>query len=117
MPSPQEAVPAPPPLSCTTTPAEASVSPAQQLAQASRALWLATLSLMTAYMQNHAPAHRLLLARRIARNLDTLSRQECFASSCRASFERLAGRWQGRADALTPEGPRPRAGLLQRLFS
>jgi hypothetical protein len=116
MPSSQEAAPAPSLLSCTTAPAEANVSPAQQLAQASRALWVATLSLMTAFMQNQAPAHRLLLARRIARNLDTLSRQDCFATGCRASFERLASRWQDRADSLSPEEPRPRAGLL-RFFS
>ncbi|MCR6679031.1 hypothetical protein NVV43_26420, partial [Escherichia marmotae] len=45
---------------------------AQALADACRALWLATVSLMTAFMQTQAPAHRLLLARRIARNLDTL---------------------------------------------
>ena len=99
-----------------TAPAEAPPSPAQQLAQASRALWVATLSLMTAYMQNPAPAHRLLLARRISRNFDTLARQECFAAGCRASFTRLARRWQARAEQLTPEGPAPRRGWLLRLF-
>ena len=71
-----------------------SQSAAQELASACRALWLATLSLMTAYMQNPAPAHRLLLARRIARNLDTLSGQECFSESCRKKFGKLAQRWQ-----------------------
>ncbi|HEX7890531.1 MAG TPA: hypothetical protein VF522_14310 [Ramlibacter sp.] len=86
-----------------------------QLAQANRALWIATLSLMTAYMQTLAPAHRYLLARRIGRNLDTLSRQDCFDAGCRASFGRLARRWQLRAEQAAPEGPRP-AGALMRLF-
>jgi hypothetical protein len=116
MPSPQASGPLPSPLSFDTAPAGATASPAQQLALASRALWVATLSLMTAYMQNTAPAHRLLLARRIARNLDTLARQECFATGCRASFERLARRWQARADQLTPEGAAPRRGLLAGLL-
>lgn len=110
------------------TPAQAQASPAsllgrpaarqhaQRLAEASRALWVATLSLMTAFMQTAAPAHRYLLARRVARNFDTLSRQECFDAGCRASFVRLAGRWQARAEQLAPEGPRPATGL-QRLFS
>ncbi|MBI5275948.1 MAG: hypothetical protein HY854_05755 [Burkholderiales bacterium] len=65
----------------------------QALARACGALWLATLSLMTAYMQQQAPAHRLLLARRITRNLDILSAQECFGASCRARFAHLAQRW------------------------
>jgi hypothetical protein len=99
-----------------TAPVEARVSPAQQLAQASRALWVATLSLMTAFMQTPAPAHRYLLARRIARNFDTLSHQECFAVGCRASFERLSRRWNARAEQFAPEESRPRAGLLS-LFS
>jgi hypothetical protein len=74
---------------------------AAELAQASRALWLATLALMTAFMQHGAPAHRCLLARRIARNLDTLSRQpECFGRDCCARFARLASRWQHRAEGL-----------------
>ena len=76
-----------------------SLSPAIALAQASRALWLATLSLMTAFMQTQAPAHRVLLARRISRNFETLSRQECFDAACRASFGRLALRWQSQAQA------------------
>jgi hypothetical protein len=86
------------------------------LAQANRALWTATLSLMAAFMQNTAPAHRYLLARRIARNFDTLSRQDCFDQGCRASFGRLAARWQARADQHAPEGPRP-AHALARFFS
>lgn len=83
-------------------PTGAATSPALQLAQASRALWAATLALMTAYMQNPAPAHRYLLARRIARNFDTLARQDCFAPGCRASFERLARRWQAHAGEYAP---------------
>lgn len=116
MPSTRDAGSPPFPLPSGSAPAEATVSPAQQLAQASRALWIATLSLMTAYMQNPAPAHRLLLARRIARNFDTLARQDCFAAGCRASFARLAHRWQSRADQLTPAGPAPRRGVLASLF-
>jgi hypothetical protein len=71
---------------------------------------------MTAYLQQQAPAHRLLLARRIARNLETLERQDCFAAGCRASFARLARRWHARAEQFTPEGPSPRRGLLASLF-
>ena len=58
------------------------------LAEASRALWLATLALMTAFMHLQAPAHRYLLARRIARNLQTLGEQECFTADCRRRFRR-----------------------------
>lgn len=97
------------------TPAEATASPALQLAQANRALWAATLSLMTAFMQNQAPAHRYLLARRISRNFETLSRQDCFDSGCRASFARLCRRWHARADQCAPDGERTRPGLLQLL--
>jgi hypothetical protein len=71
-----------------------------RLAEASRALWLATLALMTAFLHNPAPAHRLLLARRISRNLHTLSGQDCFDGGCRARFARLAQRWQARAELL-----------------
>jgi hypothetical protein len=116
MPSPQDAGPLPFLFPSESAPAEASPSPAQQLALASRALWLATLSLMTAYMQHTAPAHRVLLARRIARNLDVLAGQDCFAAGCRDSFARLARRWQARADQLAPEGAAPRRGLLAGLF-
>src|SRR4051795_3022135 len=70
---------------------------ALHLAAASRALWSATLALMTAFMQTQAPAHRCLLARRISRNFETLSGQECFERPCRASFEGLARRWHARA--------------------
>lgn len=88
---------------------------ARELAQASRALWLATLGLMTAFMQTPAPAHRLLLARRIARNFDTLRAQDCFDAGCRASFTRLAQRWHARAQQLAPERQDSRGGLLRLL--
>src|SRR3954469_16785388 len=81
------------------------------LQEASRSLWLATVALMTAYMQVQAPAHRYLLARRIARNFDTLHAQDCFSRECRQRFARLAARWQRTADRLR-EGPPPRWRLL-----
>jgi hypothetical protein len=87
------------------------------LAQASRALWVATLALMTAFMQTGAPAHRLLLARRIARNFETLQDQECFDSASRASFRRLAGRWRQHAERISPEGERKPAPWFRRLLS
>lgn len=70
------------------------------LHEASRALWLATLSLMTAFMQAQAPAHRYLMARRIARNFDTLREQACFSDDCRRRFARLGTRWHEKADRL-----------------
>ena len=84
------------------TPAVRPPEAAARLAQASRALWLATLSLMTAFMNTPAPAHRLLLARRISRNLGTLARQDCFAAADRERFVRLAARWQANAERLAP---------------
>ena len=100
-----------------TPPAQAHASPAALLVQANRALWVATLSLMTAFMQTAAPAHRYLLARRISRNFDTLSRETgSFDAGCLASFGRLASRWRARAEQLAPEGTRPATGL-QRFFS
>ena len=72
------------------------------LAEASRALWLATLALMTAFMQLQAPAHRYLLARRIARNLHMLGEQECFSAECRRRFARLGLRWEHRAQRVRP---------------
>ncbi len=80
------------------------------LQDASHALWLATLSLMTAFMQTQAPAHRYLMARRIARNFETLRDLECFSADCRARFERLGSRWSDKADLLQGR-PQP---LLQR---
>ena len=113
MPSSDAATPESPP---TTAPVPAPAAPALALAQASRALWSATLALMTAFMQTPAPAHRYLLARRIGRNFETLSGQECFEPRCRASFERLARRWLARAEEFSPTPRRPQAGLL-RIFS
>jgi hypothetical protein len=84
-----------------------------ELQEASRALWLATLSLMTAFMQTQAPAHRYLMARRIARNFETLrAQEECFSDDCRRRFERLGTRWNAQADRL--QG-RPPASPSQRL--
>lgn len=70
------------------------------LSDASRALWLATLSLMAAFMQTQAPAHRLLMARRIARNFATLREQDCFSPECRSRFTRLGERWAAQAKRL-----------------
>jgi hypothetical protein len=81
------------------------------LNDASRALWLATLSLMAAFMQQPAPAHRLLMARRIARNFDTLREQACFSDDCRRRFARLALRWHAQADRLQGK---PAPSLLER---
>jgi hypothetical protein len=88
---------------------------AAALTAANRALWLATLSLMTAFMQMQAPAHRLLLARRIARNFHTLSRQECFDEGTRASFTRLQARWQAHAEQFDPKPAPVLAGLFRLL--
>jgi hypothetical protein len=84
---------------------------AAQLVQACTALWTATLSLMVAFMQTRAPAHRYLIARKIARNLTTLHEQDCFGEQSRASFLRLSRRWSDRADRLAAEQQRPRGGL------
>ncbi|RYY84755.1 MAG: hypothetical protein EOO24_37300 [Comamonadaceae bacterium] len=86
------------------------------LHEASRSLWLATLSLMTAFMQTQAPAHRLLMARRIARNFETLREQECFSADCRERFARLGARWTATARRLGGE-PEPSQwhALLERL--
>jgi hypothetical protein len=79
-----------------------SPTPPATLAEASRALWLATLALMTAFMQMQAPAHRYLLARRIARNLGTLREQECFSADSRHRFGRLQQRWERNALRFKP---------------
>jgi hypothetical protein len=73
----------------------------QALAQACQSLWSATLSLMTAFMQTPAPAHRLMLARRIACNFCTLADQPCFDDKTRASFSRLNARWTTKVERLT----------------
>jgi hypothetical protein len=81
---------------------ERRMKPLPTLGQASTALWLATLALMTAFMQMQAPAHRYLLARRIARNLQTLGEQECFSEENRERFARLGSRWENKAQRFRP---------------
>jgi len=93
---------------------------AAQLVSACTALWTATLSLMVAFMRTPAPAHRYLMARRIARNLATLQEQDCFSAASRASFAKLSRRWSDKADRLAPDEQRPRGGiglLRTRLFN
>jgi hypothetical protein len=86
------------------------------LERACAALWLATLSLMTAYMQTPAPAHRLLLARRISANFLTLAAQDGFSPSDRASFSRLQKRWEHTAARLAwPGRPQGGRGLMEAL--
>lgn len=89
---------------------------ASALERACTALWSATLSLMSAYMHTPAPAHRLLLARRIAANFKTLAQQESFSQASRASFSRLQHRWQQTAKRLDPIAAEPERGLLERLL-
>lgn len=68
--------------------------PPDSLTHACRALWRATLDLMTAYLRSPGPAQRVMLARRIARNFHTLERQAAsFAPNSRSAFARLARRW------------------------
>ena len=81
------------------------------LTQACNALWAATLSLMVAFMQTQAPAHRYLMARKIARNFATLQEEECFTPESRESFARLAARWTVKADRLAPQPDRPHGGI------
>lgn len=84
------------------------------LEAACAALWSATLSLMAAYLHAPGPAHRLLLARRIAANFGTLSGQEVFSSASRAAFERLHLRWQGTAhDLVRASAPAEPGGGLR----
>lgn len=81
------------------------------LSRACAALWAATLSLMTAFMQTRAPAHRYLIARKIARNLGMLREQDCFTAECRMTFSNLSQRWTAQADQLARhEEDRPRGG-------
>jgi hypothetical protein len=87
------------------------------LERACMALWSATLSLMTAYMQQPAPAHRLLLARRIAANFATLARQDSFAPASRAAFARLHARWDAIASGLARPAPSEGGrGVLRQLM-
>jgi hypothetical protein len=85
------------------------------LSRACAALWMATLSLMTAFMQTGAPAHRYLIARKIAKNLGVLREQDCFTAECRMIFTNLSQRWTAKADQLAHQEERPRtdAGLMQ----
>jgi hypothetical protein len=95
-------------------------SQALALSRACTALWVATLSLMTAFMQTSAPAHRYLIARKIAKNLTLLNEQhEVFTAECRTIFANLAQHWSGKADQLAPDGRghRSRMSLLQRAFA
>ena len=79
----------------------------EALAQACRALWLATLSLMSAALVCEDPAQRRALAQRIARNFGMLAREgDCFSPNCRATFSRLAARWE-RQGAPAPHERRP----------
>lgn len=80
------------------------------LSRACAALWMATLSLMTAFMQTPAPAHRLLIARKIAKNLGLLREQDCFTAECRIVFSNLSQRWAAKAEQLAHRDERPRGG-------
>ncbi len=84
---------------------------AVKLSRACAALWTATLALMTAFMQTPAPAHRLLIARKIAKNLNVLHQQECFTTECRMIFSNLAQRWTANADQLARQGDSPCGGF------
>ena len=84
------------------------------LQRACTALWVATLSLMTAFMHNTAPAHRYLIARKIAKNLAMLHEEEqVFTAECRMIFSNLAQRWTAKADQLALQDERPRGGIGQ----
>ena len=89
------------------------------LSRACAALWTATLALMTAFMQTPAPAHRYLIARKIAKNLHLLHEQDCFTAECRMIFSNLSHRWNAKADELAPRQDRPHGGfgLLQPAFA
>ncbi len=64
------------------------------LQHACRALWRATLTLMNTYLRTRGPAQRVMLARRIARNFQTLERESAhFAPGSHEAFARLARRW------------------------
>lgn len=82
------------------------------LQRACNALWVATLSLMTAFMHNNAPAHRYLIARKIAKNLAMLREEDgCFTAECRMTFSNLSQRWSAKADQLANQQDRPRGGI------
>jgi hypothetical protein len=88
---------------------------APALSRACAALWMATLSLMTAFMQTGAPAHRYLIARKIAKNLGVLREQDCFTAECRMIFTNLSQRWTAKAEQLAHHEGEQRndAGVMQ----
>jgi hypothetical protein len=117
MPSATAAPSTPSSLPACSAPAQVHACPAQQLASAYRALWLATLSLMTAFMQTQAPAHRHLIAGRIGRNFETLSHpNDCFDSGCRATFAGLAQHWAQKAEQFAPQSRDERKGVVAALL-
>lgn len=82
------------------------------LQSACTGLWVATLSLMTAFMHNQAPAHRCLIARKIAKNLAMLHREEqVFTVECRMIFSNLAQRWTVNADQLVANHDKASGGI------
>lgn len=84
------------------------------LQRACTALWVATLSLMTAFLHNTAPAHRLLIARKVAKNLSMLREEEqVFTAECRMIFSNLAQRWHDKAEQLASPADRPGRGMAQ----
>ena len=86
------------------------------LNRACQTLWLATLSLMTAFMHLQGPAQRYLIARRIGKNFATLCVQACFSVECRKTFHRLSDHWHAKADRLAPnrdhDSDRHQGGLV-----
>ncbi len=117
--SPQGAEPRSPPdesrprrPAATSPHAAASNDDRIALQRACTALWVATLSLMTAFMHNNAPAHRYLIARKIAKNLSMLQREELvFTAECRMIFSNLAQRWTAKADQMAHQDEQPRGGI------
>ena len=91
--------------------ADATGADALALSRACTALWLATLSLMAAFMQTSAPAHRYLIARKIGRNFATLRQEDCFTNECRTSFAKLSQLWNDKADQLVRQEDQPRGGI------
>jgi len=84
------------------------------LQRACTALWMATLSLMTAFLHNTAPAHRVLIARKIAKNLSMLREEEqVFTGECRMIFSNLAQRWHDKAEQLAGRADGPRGHVAR----
>ncbi|TFZ01336.1 hypothetical protein [Ramlibacter rhizophilus] len=66
--------------------------------------WQTTLALMTAYGRESAPAEKLLLARRIERELAALATASVeVAPSWHESFQRLGRRWRRTSQRLAAE--------------